>query len=222
LTAQSAPVTGGSASERDRAISLHRRLTAGQQATRRQIIDAALAIATEEGYDAVTTRTVAARAGVAIGTVYRYFTSKDHILVEAMFGWSERFERSIVDDLPAGATPAERVTEVFERFAARAGRRPLLAAAMVRAASSADLTVIALRGDQRSITSRLVELAIGDAAISDRDDVLAVFEDVAFASLLNTDGTTSSIGEHMRRAARVLLRDVPRDRSDESTGERSR
>jgi hypothetical protein len=39
--------------------------------------------------------------------------------------------------------------------------------------------------------------------------VLHVFEDVAFASLLNTDGSTSSIGEHMKRAARVLLRDVP-------------
>jgi AcrR family transcriptional regulator len=151
--------------------------------------------------------------------VYRYFTSKDHILVEAMFGWSERFAQSIVADLPHGATPAERVAEVFDRFAARAGRRPLLAAAMVRAASSADLTVIALRGDQRSITSRLVELAIGDTDIADRDDVLAVFEDVAFAAMLNPNGSAASIGEHMRRAARLLLRDVASDRSGEPTGE---
>jgi TetR/AcrR family transcriptional regulator, cholesterol catabolism regulator len=193
-------------------FALHRRLTAGQQATRGQIIDAALAIAAEEGYDALTTRTVAARAGVAIGTVYRYFTSKDHILVEAMFDWSTRFERSVVENPPVGATPAERVAEVFDRFSSRSSRRPLLAAAMVRAAASSDLTVIALRGDQRSVTSRLVELAIGDAEIPDRDDVLAVFEDVAFASTLNTNDTSSSIGEHMRRAARVLLR----DRSDEA------
>lgn len=189
------------------AIALHRRLTAGQQATRNDIIDAAVAIAAEEGYDALTTRTVAARAGVAIGTVYRYFTSKDHILVEVMFDWSRRFEQSVAENLPVGASPADRIAEVFDRFAARAGRRPLLAAAMVRAAASSDLTVIALRRDQRSVTSRLVELAIGDVDIPDRDDVLAVFEDVAFASMLNTHDTTSSIGDHMRRAARVLLRD---------------
>ena len=189
------------------AIALHRRLTAGQQATRKEIIDAALAIAAEEGYDALTTRTVAARAGVAIGTVYRYFTSKDHILVEVMFDWSRRFEQSVVENLPVGATAADRIAEVFDRFSARAGRRPLLAAAMVRAAASSDLTVIAMRGDQRSVTSRLIELAIGDVEIPDRDDVLAVFEDVAFAAMLNTNDTTSSIGDHMRRAARVLLRD---------------
>ena len=198
MTAQPAPGA---------AIALHRRLTAAQQATRKEIIDAALAIAAEEGYDALTTRTVAARAGVAIGTVYRYFTSKDHILVEVMFDWSRRFEQSVAESLPAAASAADRIAEVFDRFAARAGRRPLLAAAMVRAAASSDLTVIAMRGDQRSVTSRLIELAIGDVDIPDRDDVLAVFEDVAFAAMLNTNDTTSSIGDHMRRAARVLLRD---------------
>jgi len=199
-------------------FALHRRLTAGQQETRRQIIDAALAIAADEGYDALTTRTVAARAGVALGTVYRYFTSKDHILVEAMVDSSTRFERSVAASLPTGATPAERVADVFDRFSSRTSRRPLLAAAMVRAAASSDPTVIALRGDQRSVTSRLVELALGDAEIPDRDDVLALFEDVAFASMLNTSDTSSSIGEHMRRAARVLLRDCTERGTSEARG----
>jgi AcrR family transcriptional regulator len=190
-------------------VALHRRLTARQRATRQQIVDAAVDIATTEGYDALTTRAAGARAGVAIGTVYRYFTSKDHMLVTAMLDWSERFIAAVAADPPTGATAAERVVEVFTRFAEQGGRRPRLLDALFRAGMSTDPTVVALRVDQRSVTSRLVELAIGDVAIADRDDVLHVFEDVVSAALASPDveGRRAGLVEHVERAARLLLRE---------------
>ena len=55
-------------------------LTANQAARRGRVLDAALELAAEGGYDAVQMRDVAARAQVALGTIYRYFSSKDHLL----------------------------------------------------------------------------------------------------------------------------------------------
>src|SRR5277367_6168901 len=51
-----------------------RTLTRAQQARRQRVIDAAMTLALEGGYEAVQMRDVAARADVAMGTVYRYFT----------------------------------------------------------------------------------------------------------------------------------------------------
>src|SRR3954471_21304536 len=61
-----------------------RAIPASQLARRERILDAAVELATEGGYDAVQMREVAERADVALGTVYRYFPSKVHLLVAAM------------------------------------------------------------------------------------------------------------------------------------------
>ncbi|TML66926.1 MAG: helix-turn-helix transcriptional regulator, partial [Actinobacteria bacterium] len=57
-------------------------LTPNQAARRDRVLDAALVLAAEGGYDAVQMRDVATRAQVALGTIYRYFASKDHLLAE--------------------------------------------------------------------------------------------------------------------------------------------
>src|SRR5579862_6856682 len=58
--------------------------SAAQRERRKRILDATLALASKGGYDAVQMRTVAERADVALGTLYRYFPSKIHLLVSAM------------------------------------------------------------------------------------------------------------------------------------------
>ncbi|MCX2929846.1 TetR/AcrR family transcriptional regulator [Mycobacterium sp. CVI_P3] len=49
-----------------------------------RILDAAAAIADEQGVDAVTTRTIADRAGVSYPSLYRFFADRDAILDELM------------------------------------------------------------------------------------------------------------------------------------------
>ena len=58
--------------------------SAAQRERRKRILDATLALASRGGYDAVQMRTVAERADVALGTLYRYFPSKIHLLVSAL------------------------------------------------------------------------------------------------------------------------------------------
>src|SRR6476661_3925635 len=89
--------------------------SSAQRDRRKRILDATLALASKGGYDAVQMRTVAERADVALGTLYRYFPSKIHLLVSAMARELERVrERTERIPLP-GATPYDRLSFILSR-----------------------------------------------------------------------------------------------------------
>src|SRR3954465_6739269 len=87
-----------------------RSIPASQQARRERILDAAMELAAEGGYDAVQMREVAERADVALGTLYRYFPSKVHLLVAAMGRTFQSLQDSVRVD--TDGTPQERVYRV--------------------------------------------------------------------------------------------------------------
>jgi AcrR family transcriptional regulator len=62
--------------------STRRRLTTRQADTVRRLTEAAVVEVRESGYENLTIRDVARRAGVAAATAYTYFGSKDHLLTE--------------------------------------------------------------------------------------------------------------------------------------------
>jgi AcrR family transcriptional regulator len=102
--------------------SVPRTLTSAQQARRQRVVDAAMSLALDGGYEAVQMRDVAARADVAMGTVYRYFTSKDHLLAAALVHWVEQLDARL-SQLPArGDAAAERVVDVLDRALRAKGR----------------------------------------------------------------------------------------------------
>src|ERR1051325_885821 len=53
---------------------------ADSEETRRQILDTALALFRERGFDETTIRDIAGRAGLSLGAAYYYFRSKDAIV----------------------------------------------------------------------------------------------------------------------------------------------
>ncbi len=59
-------------------------LPRGQQERRQRIIKAAITLLETGEYDAIQMRDVAERAGVALATIYRYFTSKEHLYAAAI------------------------------------------------------------------------------------------------------------------------------------------
>jgi AcrR family transcriptional regulator len=103
------------------------RTEARRAETRERIITAALELVAEGGYVAAQVAAVAERAGVAVGTVYRYFPSKSDLFAE-VFRVASQHE---VDAMRAGAastdggSAAERIAAGTETFARRAlaGRR---------------------------------------------------------------------------------------------------
>jgi AcrR family transcriptional regulator len=79
---------------------------AAQRERRERIIGATLALVSKGGYDAVQMRAVAERADVALGTLYRYFPSKVHLLVSGLARESERALDKLDRVRVAGDTPA--------------------------------------------------------------------------------------------------------------------
>ncbi|MFH8803452.1 TetR family transcriptional regulator [Streptomyces sp. NPDC017936] len=116
-------------------------LTERQEARRRRILHASAQLAGRGGFDAVQMREVAESSRVALGTLYRYFPSKVHLLVATMQDQLEHLHGTLREQPPAGARPAERVAETLMRAFRALQREPHLADAMVRAFTFADRSV---------------------------------------------------------------------------------
>jgi AcrR family transcriptional regulator len=112
-------------------------LARSQAARRRRVLDAAMRLAARGGFEAVQMRDVATEANVALGTVYRYFTSKERLLLEAMVEQIETLGRRLESKPPQGHTAVARVADVLSRATASLQRHPEVTAAMVRAFGSA-------------------------------------------------------------------------------------
>ncbi len=154
-------------------------LARSQAARRRRVLDATLRLAAEGGFDAVQMRDVAAAADVALGTVYRYFSSKERLLLEAMAEQQADLRAYLDQHPPPGATAAERVSAVLHRANSSLRRYPDVTAAMVRAFGSA-------QPENADVVQRVTEImtAIITAAIQGTDRHPPTEREVRIARIL--------------------------------------
>lgn len=81
--------------------------------TKDKLVRAALEIGAQDGLEAATTAAIAARAGVAEGTLYRHFPSKDDLLIEVYRGIKRRIFEAIIDGEDGDETPDARLKRVW-------------------------------------------------------------------------------------------------------------
>ncbi|MFL6003830.1 MAG: TetR family transcriptional regulator, partial [Nocardioides sp.] len=115
--------------------------SAAQRDRRKRILDATIALASRGGFDAVQMRAVAEQADVALGTLYRYFPSKIHLLVSALGREFEKAEATSRGRPIPGDTPHERVMQVLTRTTRGLQGEPHLTEALTRAFMFADASV---------------------------------------------------------------------------------
>jgi AcrR family transcriptional regulator len=137
-------------------------LTKSQAARRQRVLVAALELGADGGYDAVQMRDVAATAEVALGTIYRYFPSKDALLAAAMVEWMEDLERRLIQRAPKGATTSARVYDVLRRAVGTMERRPQLAEAVITALTSDDREAGSASAEMTDVMVRVLLLAFPD------------------------------------------------------------
>jgi TetR/AcrR family transcriptional regulator, cholesterol catabolism regulator len=137
-------------------------LTRSQAARRERVIRAALDLGAEGGYDAVQMRDVATRADVALGTIYRYFPSKDALLLGVMVHWLGDLEQRVTRRPPAGATTVERIMDVLERALRSMDRQPMLTTAVIGAMTSGEPASVDAIGEVTSTMARIMRSAFPD------------------------------------------------------------
>lgn len=131
-----------------------------KRTVRESLLRAARNRIAEGGYAAAQIQAVAEDAGVATGTVYRYFDSKAELCAE-IFRTVVRHEVDAVDAAAHGrGTPGERLSAVIETFTNRALRAPRLAYALL--AEPVDPLVEAERLLFRQTYARLIRDVIKD------------------------------------------------------------
>jgi TetR/AcrR family transcriptional regulator, cholesterol catabolism regulator len=114
-------------------------MTSGQLARRAKIVEAVIALIGEVGAEAVQMRDVAQRSGVALGTVYRYFSSKEHLLAAALEDWQKRLTRRVVNSAgPTGDDLLPGVLDYLRRAQRAFHRSPRMTALMLQSMTSAD------------------------------------------------------------------------------------
>ncbi len=184
-------------------------LTESQRDRRLRVIRAALDLAARGGYEAVQMRDVSTEAEVALGTIYRYFSSKDHLLVAAMLEWMVDLERTLTTRPPVGKSACDRVLDVLHRALRSVERDPALAAAVVAAQTSDDGAAARVTQEVTEVMYRIMGAAFPDDPDSGRThDTIRVLGHVWFSCLVSW---TSGVGDldwvrsEMDTAAHLLL-----------------
>jgi AcrR family transcriptional regulator len=90
---------------------------------RREILDAALELFVERGFHGTAVPEIAQRASVGLGTIYRYFESKDQLVNELYRGWKSQLGEAVAQASLQG-TPRQQFHAIWERMIAFAHEHP--------------------------------------------------------------------------------------------------
>jgi AcrR family transcriptional regulator len=164
------------------------RTEARKAETRERIVSAALELVASGGYVAAQVAAVAERAGVAVGTVYRYFPSKSDLFAEVFRVASQRE----VDAMRAGAAATtggsaiERIARGTETFARRAlaGRRLAWALLAEPVDPAVEAERLHFRHSYRDVIAEIVAEGIESGELPEQD------VEVTAAALVGAIGET--------------------------------
>ncbi len=181
-------------------------------------------LAEQGGFEAVRLRDVASHAGVALGTLYRRFRSKEDLLVAALDQEADLVEQRFSQRPPREGTPLERVSSFFGLATRGLCRKPNLARALLKAVASGDPELTHKVARFHGRISKMIIAALRGASPRDGSDaegeptaeerrVAYLLELVWFALLVGWAGGLhgqSAVVEQTQSAADLILRGLER------------
>ncbi|MER2085454.1 cholesterol catabolism transcriptional regulator KstR [Rhodococcus sp. (in: high G+C Gram-positive bacteria)] len=183
-----------------------------QRERRKRILDATLALASKGGYEAVQMRAVAERADVAVGTLYRYFPSKVHLLVSALAREFEKIDSK--GKIPPGTSPLERMQLILSLITRAMQRDPLLTEAMTRAFMFADASAAAEVDQVGQLMDRHFARAMTEEEPTEEQLAIArVISDVWLSNLvawLTRRSSATDVANRLELTVELLLGDGTR------------
>lgn len=185
--------------------STRRRLTTAQADTVNKLTVAAVEVLREVGYDALTVRSVAKRAGVAPATAYTYFSSKGHVVAELFW---RRLAEGVAEPDPT-MPREERVAIVLRSVSLAVEDDNQLARAATASLLGSDPDVEHLRlRIGMLIRQRLSTALVADTGASADEGLLEALEMLYSGALVRAGmgyETYSAIADRLVAAANLLL-----------------
>src|SRR5215210_2226955 len=114
-------------------VSSGRALTPKARRTRERILEAALALFADRGYEATTMRDVAREAGASLGLAYRYFASKEEFALALYMRLAEESEEWAKDEMARGTVADRFEAAMLAKLDQVSPHRGPLAALLARA-----------------------------------------------------------------------------------------
>ncbi len=185
----------------------------------KRIVETAMEMAEKDGYDGLRLRELSEKADVALGTVYRRFSSKEEILAAALELMVEQLRDQLKRWMIPGDTPEERLQGFFNVSTNILAQRPRLSAAMLRTVSSGDPElsekVTRYHGQMTELILAVYRGEFSEDLPSETERSLGeLLQHVWFGALVGWTGgmyTTEVVIEQMNAATRLLLRGLEHD-----------
>jgi len=143
---------------------------------RARLLAAALDLFETRGFDGVAVPEIAAKAGVAVGTVYRYFETKD-ALVNALYRqWKQAYNDLVLAPAPKGMKPRELFSRYWHRMTlfARTNPRAMRFMDLHHHGAYLDAESRALSKTYAQVAEEFVRAARAEGAIRDLDPIMVV------------------------------------------------
>jgi AcrR family transcriptional regulator len=176
-----------------------------------RILDVAIDLAAAGGYENVRQRDVADQAGIALGTLYKSFVSKEHILSAAIEREADDLERRLRARPPVGKTATDRLQALFKIVTRAMCAKPKYARAVIRAMASGQPEVAshvtAYQGRMNAIIGSVMR--DDDAPLDENELTLAtLLQQIWFASLVAWSAgifSQTDVSSHMNMAIEMLM-----------------
>jgi TetR/AcrR family transcriptional regulator, cholesterol catabolism regulator len=203
----------GAGTRRDNAPPDPESLSPSQSKRRRNIVMAALHLLEERPYERIQMRDVADRAGVALGTVYRYFVSKEHLFAAVLMAWSDQLSEHVQRRPLRGETPTERLKDMMTRVLNSFERWPQFFEVVMLLEATPDEYARRCYAHYAEDTTRTFAEAVQDLDPDGIEDVMTVI--TAVLSSLVRAWTLGSIGmpearSRMMGAIELIFSEPPR------------
>lgn len=183
-------------------------MTAAQLARRDKVVEAVIELVAAGRVEDLGMKDVAERSGVALGTIYRYFSSKDHLAAAALREWARALDGPGRRDMPPGGTMTERLVAILRRAVRAYQRQPSFARLLILAANSTDPFASECYGEMGDGVFETLGAALDGLDADERRRVLGVVGAVwyhALAEWVNDRKTIAEVHAAVEDAARLVL-----------------
>ena len=190
-------------------------MSAAQLDRRRRVLDAVVELVASGRVDDWGMKDVAERSGVALGTIYRYFSSKDHVAAAALLQWAGTLDaggaghRAVAATSgDAGDTMTDRLVAILRRAVRAYQRQPAFARLVILAATSNDPFASECYAEMGASVYATLGEALDDLDPVERRRVLDVVGAVWYQALIewvNDRKTIAQVYDAVESAARLVL-----------------